>query len=115
MLAVGGFCMHSPEMKTDTPLAERYRALLDIGRTLTGTLSPEELYRAIYRETASVVEATGFYISLYDEESDLATVVFYADRGEESRCDITYSGSESHLKCGMTFSAIKRIELDTSF
>lgn len=89
--------MHSPEMKTDTPLAERYRALLDIGRTLTGTLSPEELYRAIYRETARVVEATGFYMSLYDEESDLATVVFYADKGEESRCDITYHGSESEV------------------
>ncbi len=87
--------MPSAETGTRTPLAERYRVLLDIGRTLTGTLSPEELYRSIYRETARVLEAGGFYISLYDKEADIATVVFYADRGEESRCDITYKGSDS--------------------
>ena len=89
--------MPSAETGTGTPLAERYRVLLGIGRTLTGTLSPEELYRSIYRETARVVEAGGFYISLYDAEADLATVVFYADRGEESRCDITYKGSDSEV------------------
>ena len=89
--------MPSAETGIRTPLAERYRVLLDIGRTLTGTLSPEELYRGIYRETAIVVEAGGFYISLYDADTDLATVVFYADRGEESRCDITYKGSDSEV------------------
>ncbi len=89
--------MPSAETGIPTPLAERYRVLLDIGRTLTGTLSPEELYRGIYRETARVVEASGFYISLYDAAADLATVVFYADRGEESRCDITYKGSDSEV------------------
>lgn len=89
--------MHSAETDIRAPLAERYRVLLDIGRTLTGTLSSEELFRAVYRETARVVEAAGFYISLYDAEADLATVVFYADRGEESRCDITYKGSDSEV------------------
>ncbi len=89
--------MHSAETSIRAPLADRYRVLLDIGRTLTGTLSPEELFRAIYRETARVVEAAGFYISLYDAEADLATVVFYADRGEESQCDITYKGSDSEV------------------
>lgn len=89
--------MPSADTGTRVPLAERYRVLLDIGRTLTGTLSPEELYRSIYRETARVVEASGFYISLYDVDNDLATVVFYADRGEESRCDITYKGSDSEV------------------
>ena len=64
-------------------LEERYRVLLEIGRNLTGTLSPEDLYRTIYRETARVVEASGFYVSLYDQARDLATVVFYADRGRE--------------------------------
>ncbi|RMH14531.1 MAG: GGDEF domain-containing protein [Gemmatimonadetes bacterium] len=84
--------------ETGTPsLGERYRVLLEIGRTLTGTLSPEDLYRAIYRETARVVEAAGFYISLYDADTDLATIVFYADKGEESRCDITYRGTESEV------------------
>jgi len=76
-------------------LAERYRVLLDIGRTLTGTLSPDELFRAIYREAARVVEASGFYIALYEKKTDLATVVFYADRGAERRVEITFQGSAS--------------------
>ena len=78
-------------------LAERYRVLLDIGHTLTGTLSPEELYRTIYRETARVLEAGGFYISLFDAARDLATIVFYADRGIERRVEITYRGSDSDV------------------
>lgn len=78
-------------------LAERYRVLLEIGRTLTGTLSPEELYRTIYQETAKVLEAAGFYIALYDQARDLATVVFYADQGQEEQARITYRGSDSEV------------------
>lgn len=78
-------------------LAERYRVLLEIGRTLTGTLSPEDLFRSIYRETARVLEASGFYISLFDQARDLATVVFYADRGRERRVEIAYRGSDSEV------------------
>lgn len=78
-------------------LSERYRVLLDIGNTLTRTLSAEELYRVIYRETARVLESAGFYISLYARDQDLATVVFYADRGEERRVEITYRGSDSDV------------------
>ena len=78
-------------------VADRYRVLLDIGRTLTGTLSREDLYRAIYQETAQVLEAAGFYICLYDQERDLATIVFYADRGSDRRVDISYPGSDSEV------------------
>jgi diguanylate cyclase (GGDEF)-like protein len=78
-----------------TSLAERYRVLLDIGRSLTATLSLDELYRAIYRETSGVLEADGFFIALYEPVTDLATVVFYADQGQERRAEITYKGSES--------------------
>ncbi len=79
-------------------MAERYRVLLDIGRTLTGTLSSEEeLYTAIYRETARVMEVDGFYVSTYDTDEDLATVVFWADRGEGRHASITYRGSESEV------------------
>ena len=69
--------------------------LLDIGRILTGTLAPAELYRSIYEQASRVLETTGFFISLYDERKDLATVVFYADRGEIERPAITYRGSQS--------------------
>ena len=78
-----------------TDQSERYRVLLDIGRTITGTLGTDELFRVIYRETARVVEAPGFYIALYDAEEDLATVVFYADQGKEQHVDLQYRGSDS--------------------
>ena len=80
-----------------TNLAERYRVLLDIGHTLTGTLSPDELYHAIYRGTARVLEVAGFFISLYDARRDLATIVFFADRGVDRRVEITYRGSDSEV------------------
>ena len=76
-------------------LAERYRVLLEIGRALTGTLRDEELYASIYRETARVIEADGFYVSLYDSETDEATVVFWADEGRGRQAQIVYAGSES--------------------
>lgn len=69
--------------------------LLDIGRILTGTLQPDELYRTIYEQASRVIETTGFYISLYDEEQDQGTVVFYADRGAIERPNTTYRGSDS--------------------
>ena len=82
---------------TQSSLADRYRVLLDIGRTLTGTLSAESLYRTIYRETARVIEASGFYIALYDQKQDQATVVFYADQGQEQPVEISYRGSDSEV------------------
>ena len=90
--------MYVPEAQTAASrLAERYRVLLDIGRSLTGTLDHEDLYRAIYRETSRVLETSGFYISLYDAAHDSATIVFYADRGEAQRVEITYRGSDSEV------------------
>lgn len=82
---------------TGSSLADRYRVLLDVGRTLTATRSLEDLYRAIYRETARVLEADGFYISLHDPVSDEATIVFFADRGKEQRVEVRYRGSESSV------------------
>lgn len=74
---------------------ERYSVILDIAGILTGTLKPEELYQSIYEQTSRVLEATGFYIALYDADTDTATVVFYADRGRIERSNVTYRGSES--------------------
>ena len=90
--------MHSSDSSEfQSNVAERYRALLDIGRTLAGTLSKDELYAAIHQETARVLDASGFYISLYDQARDLATIVYYADRGEMRRVDVTYRGSDSEV------------------
>jgi diguanylate cyclase (GGDEF)-like protein len=78
-------------------IGDRYQVLLEIGRTLAGTLSFDELYDAIHRETARVLEASGFYVSLYDSAKDQATIVFFADRGAVERVSITYRGSESQV------------------
>lgn len=80
---------------TATDFQERFDVLLDIGRILTATLEPDELYRAIYEQASRVLETTGFYISLYDEDSDVATVVFFADRGVIDRPGTTYRGTQS--------------------
>jgi diguanylate cyclase (GGDEF)-like protein len=88
---------HAEDRAPETRLAERYRVLLDIGHTLARFLEPRELYQSIYRETARILEAEGFYVSLYDTESDVATVVFYADQGVERNVEITFKGSESEV------------------
>ncbi len=77
--------------------ADRYRVLLDIARKLAATLSEDELYGAIYRESARAVDATGFYIALHDQSRDLARVVFFVDRGVAHRVDVTYRGSDSKV------------------
>jgi diguanylate cyclase (GGDEF)-like protein len=77
--------------------ADRYRVLLDIGRTLAATLGENELYEEMYQETARAVEASGFYIALHDQSRDVARVVFYADRGKGHRVDLAYRGSDSQV------------------
>ncbi len=91
--------MHSFDARDpDSGIAHRYRALLDIGRTLAGTLSSGDLYEAIYKETARVLEASGFFISIYDESADRADVVFFADRGViKHDVDISYPGAQSQV------------------
>ncbi|MFW6205789.1 MAG: diguanylate cyclase [Gemmatimonadota bacterium] len=84
-----------PRHRAIPDFEERYDVLLDIGRVLAATLSLDELYRAIYEQASRVLETTGFFISLYDEKADRATVVFYADRGEIARPGVTYQGSDS--------------------
>lgn len=87
----------SPRQDDRKGLADRYRALLDVGRVLAGTLSTEELYRAIHAQTARVLHTAGFYISLYDQANDLARVVYYADGAEARQVDVTYRGSDSQV------------------
>jgi len=77
--------------------AERYRALLEIGRKLAGTLSRDDLYEAIHDETARAVRSDGFYIALHDQSRDLARVILYGDRGEVHRVDVPYRGSDSEV------------------
>lgn len=74
-----------------------YKLLLELGHSLTGAHRPEELYRIVYKGLSQVLEAGGFFISLYDEARDLATVVFQMESGEEREDPIVYRGSDSHV------------------
>lgn len=78
-------------------VAERYRVLLEVGHTLSGTLGLDDLYREIHRETRRVIDATGFYVVLYDQARDLARVVFHADRVAERALDVSVRGSDHDL------------------
>src|SRR5690606_9673785 len=86
-------------MTTNRPptpgIHERYAVLLDIARRLAATRRPKDLYLAIYEQSSRVLETTGFFVSLYDEETDVATVVFLADRGRIDWSPTTYRGSDS--------------------
>ena len=88
----------NPTQPTATvPLDERYMALLGLGRTFLGSSSSAELHQTIYVETGKVVELTGFLLSAYDDQSDIATVVFSVDDGQESSSGLTYRGSDSEV------------------
>ena len=99
--------MNSPDPTATVPLNERYRALLGLGRTFLSSPSSCELYQTIYVETAKVVELTGFLLSIYDDQSDIATVVFSVDDGRESNSGPTYRGSDSEVLRTGTPTAIK--------
>ena len=102
---------HADTSIARSSIAERYRVLLDIGHNLARTLSTKHLYRSIYKETARVLEASGFYVALYDRERDLATVVFYADQGVERSVSISYRGSDSDvLRLGKGAIVYDRVE-----
>jgi len=74
--------MPSAEAKAvHSSLADRYRVLLDISRTLTGTLSRDDLYRAIYRETARVLEA----MKTPEDVIQAADAELYRKKGDRTR------------------------------
>lgn len=83
-----------PEPSADR---DRYRTLLETSRKLSATLSADELYEAIYAETADAVDASAFYLALHDQSRDLARIVFYADNGTAEHVDLQYRGSDSEI------------------
>ncbi len=82
---------------TRSSVEERYEVLLETGRTLTSTLSAEELYAAIHRETAKVLSAANFTVSLHDQGRDLERVVYRFQAGEPRAVDLGFRGSDSEV------------------
>lgn len=89
--------MIAPQIESSSSLSERYRVLLGIASALSGVLREEEIYEAIHRETTKVLEADGFYVVTYQPDTDLAEVVYWADRGRGRRSRIPFHGSESEV------------------
>lgn len=105
--------MKSREPTTSAPLSERHSALIGLGRTLLGSSNSWDLYQSIYVETAKVIELSGFLLSLYDDQSDIATVVFSVDGGKESKVGLTYRGSDSEvIRTGIPTTLERQTEAD---
>ena len=71
-------------------IKERYSVLLDIGRTITGTLRPEDLYATMYRQTARVLQMEQFCITLLNAEAGTAKLVFHASDDDILDVSVTY-------------------------
>jgi len=60
------------------PLVERYRALVELGRVLTGIVRPDDLYHALAGRIGRALDAESFIVSRYEKDGDLASIVFVA-------------------------------------
>ena len=68
---------------------------MELVQALGQTRSLGAFYQAVHRETVRRISAPGFFISLYNRDSDEAKVVYYADQGEERVSGYAYPGSRS--------------------
>ncbi|TMC00440.1 MAG: GAF domain-containing protein, partial [Chloroflexi bacterium] len=82
-------------LRTRLELASRLGALGSDARDLV------ELFRALYDETARVMDATVFLFAIYDEVSQMVQVVRQMDRGEE------HGGGSFPLGKGFTSEVIR--------
>src|SRR6185295_4247209 len=87
--------MHEDHMRARLELASRLGALASDARDLV------ELFRALYDETARVMDATVFLFATYDEVSQTVQVVRQMDRGDE------HGGGSFPLGKGFTSEVIR--------
>jgi diguanylate cyclase (GGDEF)-like protein len=76
-------------------VTDRYKVLVDVGRILTATLRPNQLYSTIFEQSKRVLDVAGFAIAAYDPAHDNATVVLHAERDEKLDSDIRFCGADS--------------------
>src|SRR5207247_10330444 len=82
------------ELRARLELANR------LGALATGARDLAELFRALYEETARVLDATVFLFALYDEASETVEVVRQMDGGAE------HEGGSLPLGTGFTSESI---------
>ena len=73
-------------------VTDRYKVLVDVGRILTATLRPNQLYSTIFEQSKRVLDVAGFAIATYDSTCDIATVVLHADRDHMLDSSVRFSG-----------------------
>jgi hypothetical protein len=75
-------------------LDERYRALLDLGRVLTGLVRPDDLYRALGDRIGAALGAEGVLVSSYDRAADRAAIAHATGGLPVGAGQTSYRGSE---------------------
>jgi len=75
-------------------LDERYRALLDLGRVLTGLVRPDDLYRALGDRLTVALGAEAVLVSGYDPAADRANIAFASESAPRGTGQTSYRGSE---------------------
>ncbi|HEV8635452.1 MAG TPA: hypothetical protein VG370_14590, partial [Chloroflexota bacterium] len=82
-------------------LRQRMAALAAVGQALAWSHDLDDLFRALYEETARVLDATIFVLALYDPVSETVHVIKQVISGAER------SGGSFPLGAGFTSQAIR--------
>jgi formate hydrogenlyase transcriptional activator len=70
------------QRRAETPLTERYEALLRLSQTLISIRSSEELFRLLARELRAVVNFYVMGIGIYDEQAHEVRLTSYGEPGD---------------------------------
>jgi len=87
--------MKPAQPKPEPATPDRIRK--QVRRALEGILDEREIYSSVHRATSRIMETDGFYIARYDPATDVAKVVYWAERGEGREAAIEYPGSRSEV------------------
>jgi PAS domain S-box-containing protein len=77
-------CLHAEEMTV----------LNELGRALTACLDVEQVLDEAYRGMSCLIDATNFYIALYDADTDKVTFAFDATEGDIQKFSFTRQAGE---------------------
>ena len=76
------------------------RTLFSISNAVNTTDNLDELYRSIHQSLGKVIDATNFYIALYDKERDSLTFPYHVDEfdhGEGNFAEVTNASNSGSL------------------
>lgn len=69
--------------------ASQLAGLYEIGKVVSATLDPEELYGVLYRETRQLMDADAFFVALISPDQDTLRFVFRMDGGQRDPTETT--------------------------